>query len=141
MSTRCQLAIYPDEKSKIESAEVFIYKHSDGYPEGVIPTIMPFLNWFEQNRGISDESYCTARLVAHLVLCNDNTVRKFKSKETSPVTDFVDCLGFGVDTTLHGDIEFFYHISPKMVQVFKTDSDDADSWEIVGIYKIFEVVA
>jgi len=59
MSTRCQIAVYESDKdvksskSIREKAEVFLYRHSDGYPGslkkddiGVVPDILPFLQEF-----------------------------------------------------------------------------------------------
>ncbi len=44
MSTRCQIIV------KDEHSEVWFYRHSDGYPEGTLPTLKKFLGWVEEKR-------------------------------------------------------------------------------------------
>jgi hypothetical protein len=38
MSTRCQIGFYPEKPTKdtLQNPDALIYKHSDGYPEGVV---------------------------------------------------------------------------------------------------------
>ncbi len=106
MSTRCQVSI--------EGSPVLIYKHSDGYPEGVLPTLTPFVRSFFAVRG-NDPSYLAARCLAALVAESDKArtarARKCTAEERKRYGyDKPDCLGFGLDTDLHGDIEYFYTI-------------------------------
>lgn len=44
MSTRCQVII------KDAYSEVWFYRHSDGYPEGVMPSLEKFLSWVKEDR-------------------------------------------------------------------------------------------
>lgn len=44
MSTRAQIVVEGIE-------EVKFYKHSDGYPEGVLPVLEPFVQGFLQKEG------------------------------------------------------------------------------------------
>lgn len=124
MSTRCQMAVYKNANSKIRNGDVFIYRYSDGYPGnedgseyGVLSVIVPFLRQFNKARGIDDGEYCTARLLQYL--CNEsdaviNGINMELGRENGMHTT-----GYGVDTALHADIEYFYHISPEKVQVFE----------------------
>ena len=133
MSTRCQLGVFQNKDAEIYNCDVYVYKHSDGYPGkadgsefGVLPLILPFLEDFQKLRGISDFSYCAARLVQHLT--ND-------SDKTRAYPEF-RMLGYGLDCGgakgIHGDIEFFYHISPEAVKVFQTHNpDDPKTWKLI----------
>ncbi len=44
MSTRCQVIV------KDQHSEVWFYRHSDGYPEGVKPSLDKFLSWVKAGR-------------------------------------------------------------------------------------------
>jgi len=130
MSTRCQLAVYENENDEIESAKCFLYRHSDGYPDGehgVVDQILPFLEQFNKDRGLGDTSYALARLTGHLTNLHPGVT------------------GYGIDEMLHGDIEYFYHISPKLLKVIKvtlTSSYQVKSpknWEVVETHIICKV--
>ncbi len=88
MSTRAQI--------KVKGCPVFIYKHCDGYPDGVLPTLEPFARYFLAERG-NDPNYLTAQIV-----------RKFA--ELAPNGYHEDTLGWGLGTALHGDEAFVYVI-------------------------------
>lgn len=128
MSTRCQLGVYRKEDSPIDDKDCFIYRHADGYPEGVLPDIVDWLKWFNKNRGIGDTEYCAARLIQHLT-------NQYDGDET--LGTYRGMLGHGVGLGLHGDIEFFYHISPTKVKVYEVkhaanyDTMPVKDWPIV----------
>src|SRR3990172_9401880 len=106
MSTRCQIGFYELEDTPLNKWEALIYRHSDGYPDtegGVIAIIAPILEDFNKNRGLDDLEYGSAWLVAKL-------------KE--------DYLNIGISKYLHGDIEFFYAVSPQSIRVFKVNHVD-----------------
>jgi len=44
MSTRAQIII------KDSDSELWFYRHSDGYPEGTMPTLNKFLEWVKSGR-------------------------------------------------------------------------------------------
>lgn len=69
MSTRCQLAVYPDKTTPFNEAKCFIYRHNDGYPEAIIPDILDFLKSFHKERGLDDIEYASARLCAKFHKC------------------------------------------------------------------------
>jgi len=140
MSTRAQLAVYESEEAKIENAEVYIYRHSDGYPgtkdgeeSGVLPDIIPFLKTFDKFRGIGDTSYCTARLIQHLTNQYDGAA----SGGEQSVFAFI---GFGVDRGgtggLHGDIDYFYHISPTAIKVYEVKDPEENALAVYGNEKV-----
>lgn len=115
MSTRCQIGFYEAGKEDLEDFEALIYRHCDGYPEGVLPDIMPILRDFNQNRGLSDIEYASAWLVAKL-------------KE--------DYLNIGICKAFHGDIEFFYAVYPNKVVVYQVTNGDPMSWRKFKTVKI-----
>lgn len=132
MSTRSQIAVFENENEKNSTAKVLLYRHSDGYPEGVLPDIKPFLVKFNKVRGISDAAYCFARLTQHLTNLHDKLMNKLHEKHSigSHMEDSF-CIGFGVDAEFHGDIEYFYHVSPTAIKVFEVASEDPDAWKLL----------
>lgn len=46
MSTRCQVII----KDDYETGELWFYRHSDGYPDGTLPTLYKFLDWVKSGK-------------------------------------------------------------------------------------------
>jgi hypothetical protein len=44
MSTRCQVVLKQGEK------ELWFYRHSDGYPEGVLPSLTKFVDWVREGK-------------------------------------------------------------------------------------------
>jgi hypothetical protein len=118
MSTRCQLVVQGNEKVKI-------YKHSDGYPSGVLPILKEFLPAFKKGRGF-DAEYLTAHLSAALIFADQVSRVKYNleciAKGEKPLfnEDYVGFLGHGLDGDWHGDIEFVYNITPEFsVEVYK----------------------
>lgn len=135
MSTRCQLAIYKNSTDPVEKPAngVFLYRHSDGYPDGVVPDILEFLRSFEASRGISDSAYASARLMAYMV----------KIYDEGGVEKFGGTLGHGIDIWIHSDIEYFYHISPIELKVLRVthrkdtfDQEPSRKWELVESYPL-----
>jgi len=120
MSTRCQI--------QIEGSDCYIYQHSDGYPSGVLPTVMPFVARFLKARG-HDPSYLTARLLSHMICENDKEMLKY-----SVPTGYA-CTGFGIDTTLHGDVDYLYTVTKEgtiKVQGIGLNSDYTFSFRHLG---------
>ncbi len=104
MSTRCQIGFYTDmpTRASIDKPDALIYRHSDGYPDrqyGVSATIVPLLLEFTNKRGFWDSEYCAGYVLAHWM---------------TGVT------GYGVTQRLHGDIEYYYAVYDKGLQVYET---------------------
>lgn len=97
MSTRCQIAI----KDGNGLHSIKIYKHSDGYPNGVLPTLKPFVKNFVAQRG-PDIEYCLAQIVRRFAI---KEYSDYNGIEPIPAYRYV---GWGIDTELHGDIEYLY---------------------------------
>lgn len=103
MGTRSHIAFYrnPDD-TDLENWDALIYRHWDGYPEGMLPDIVPVLKDFDEHRGLGDTEYASAWLVKHL-------------KD--------DYLNVGISKDFHGDIEYLYAVYPDRVDVYATDFD------------------
>lgn len=124
MSTRSQIGIYQNNKKPLTEFEALLYRHSDGYPSGVLPDIMPFLSWWSKNRGIDDTEYVSARLLQYL--CNKHDEQSKELAKKYPMVseeysdEFTGTLGYGICKQFHWDIEYFYAISPEGVRVYDT---------------------
>jgi len=100
MSTRAQI--------HVEGSGVYIYKHSDGYPKGVLPWLEPFVARFHAGRGW-DPEYLSARIVAEGVRLFLESSAEYE-RETGKPLGGSEFLGWGVSTSLHGDEEYIYVI-------------------------------
>lgn len=112
MSTRCQIKL----KNPDEDCKIFIYKHSDGMPERVLPVLVPFVLKFFANRGY-DDSYLLAQIVRHFAVHEYKEGQAAKARgEKYGVPDegnsfpYTEYTGWGLDTVQHGDIEYLYEI-------------------------------
>lgn len=115
MSTRCQLGFFQEGERDLNRWEALIYRHWDGNPESVLPTILPILRDFNENRGLSDIEYASAWLVAKL-------------KE--------NYLNIGICKDFHGDIEWFYAVYPDKVVVYQVTNGNPESWRKFKTVKI-----
>lgn len=86
MSTRAQIVVEGIE-------EVKFYKHSDGYPIGVLPVLEPFLKGFLKRRGW-DPEYLLARLVMAFGRSDDPG----------------EVLGYGLMPYWAPDLDYWYRI-------------------------------
>lgn len=111
MSTRCQIAIV-DSSAAGSIYAPRIYKHSDGYPSGVLPTLIPFVEQFTSRRG-DDPAYLLAQIV-----------RAFAKAENGSEYDN-GCLGWGIDCDWHGDLAYIYLVRDGKVETWKRDRDIA----------------
>lgn len=116
MSTRAHIAFYDQQDQPLDRPSILIYRHSDGYPTGVLPDIVPFLQWFDARRGLADSEYAAARLLQHLCNQYDQHSAAFNAilGKIPEETPFTGTLGYGIcpDNRLHGDIEYLYAVMP-----------------------------
>jgi hypothetical protein len=121
MATRAHIGFYQQPDQPLDRPSILLYRHSDGYPTGVLPDIVPFLHWFEAKRGLADSEYAAARLLQHL--CNrydQYSAPVSDSRGTLPkATPFTGTLGYGIcpDNRLHGDIAYLYAVRPGQLVV------------------------
>ena len=113
MSTRAQITIDGEDGGMFELS---VYKHSDGYPEGVLPFLRQFVAEFHKYRR-HDPSYFIAQLLRHWAVydhlkgltlggmplsrpeCSEGHYKQFQY------------LSWGIETQLHVDLEFIYHVT------------------------------
>lgn len=149
MSTRSQIGIYAEQKAKPKEFEALLYRHSDGYPSGVLPDIMPFLSWWAKGRGIRDTEYVSARLLQYLCNKYDGHTLEFhaemrktkafpKAQEHSDKEDeetklFTGTLGHGICKQFHWDIEYFYAVKPDGVEVYEVEDAEAEKFKLLAL--------
>lgn len=116
MSTRSQI--------KVKGSEVMIYKHSDGYPEGVIPVLKPILERFVAERG-NEPDYALAQIMRAFAR-HDEEYRKKRLEEAED--EIVKNMykqprmtGWGLDTVRHGDIEYLYKVDLEERVIYVLD--------------------
>lgn len=135
MSTRCQIGFYEAGEKDITKFQALLYKHNDGYPEGVLKLLMPFLEYWSKARGMSDLEYCSARFVQHMGNSYDKLSALFakempmknSKQEIKNLKQFTGVLSIGISKQFHGDIEFFYGVySDGTVKVFMVNGQDWD---------------
>lgn len=114
MSTRSQTLVEGNE-------EVKVYKHSDGYPSGVLPFLKDLLPSFAKNRGF-DPQYLTAWVSQTYMqgsIKQDKEYQRRYKKQAKAGDSFAKGMvkdtglsytGHGVDAFFHGDIEYLYYI-------------------------------
>jgi len=123
MSTRCQI--------KVEGSDVYVYRHSDGYPDGehgVIAALKPLCEEFLKYRGW-DEEYLPAHIVSGFIVAYVAHMReRYEDKDFPLYADMTPeqkeerinqskFLGHGVDTEMHGDIEYLYVVTREGIEV------------------------
>lgn len=125
MSTRSQIVV--------KGSDVKIYKHSDGYPEGVLPALVPFAHHFLTARG-NDEEYMVARCLMWFGVEEDKNRIEWQQEYAAKKDSFSqsmakryskpDVVGYGCGTFWHGDIEWLYVIDgeAKTVEVWRPRS-------------------
>lgn len=134
MSTRSQIGFYESKPKDLNNFNALIYRHSDGYPEGVLPNIIPFLKWWKSGRGLTDTEYVSARLLQWLCNEYDRHGAEFDKEAGRTVTtnEYTGTLGHGICKNFHGDIEYFYAIYPYSVDVYDTPFDAApENWKLL----------
>jgi hypothetical protein len=115
MSTRCQIGFYEKPGQPLKKPSALIYRHWDGYPEGVLPEILPYCVRFEKLRGMGDTEHLAARLLGHLLDRGDPD----------------DVLGYGISADFHGDLEFYYAVFGNgIIKVYAVRYDAKKNWAI-----------
>lgn len=95
MSTRCNIEFYHDEPGEFAEPAARIYKHSDGYPEGILPMLKELEETVGQNAGMygkrtDDPEWCAAEFIS-----------KFRPEGGGNIY---------VSQQLHGDIDYLYRV-------------------------------
>jgi len=122
MSTRANIILkesysYKDAEGKIinKSNELIFYRHSDGYPEGTLPTLNKFMDWLKSGKIRNDLMQCSGWLIL-LGAMEYNTIPKYDNTTDYPDIDTISdpkdwkAGAYEQTTGIHGDIEWLYTI-------------------------------
>jgi hypothetical protein len=109
MGTRCQIGIYETQEKAMDDHLAIIYRHQDGYPEGILDEIVDYCKDFDEHRGMGDAEYFAARMTWKI--CETR-----QGQNGSP-----GYLSVGLCRRFAGDIDFFYRIDcdTKKVWAFR----------------------
>jgi hypothetical protein len=115
MSTRAQICIKRDTEGFQKTGGIYIYKHHDGYPEGVMPILKPFVEAFVKTRG-DDPDYLLCQIVREFALADarDDGLRPIPFDADSQYR----FTGWGLDTVKHSDTEYLYEIDAETGAIF-----------------------
>lgn len=139
---------YTSTIAKVEGAHPFcVYKHSDGYPTGVLPVLVPFAENFGKHRG-HDPEYCIAQIIRAFAIAEFEHAMAWDAKEKEMVVDpsgysleykkgithaegeKLRVTGWGVDSGIHGDIEYLYVVNSATGTV-ETYCDEGEGWNLI----------
>lgn len=141
MSTRANVII----KDKYD--KLWFYRHSDGYPEGALPTLKKFMKWVKdgkirdnvsQSSGwlviLGAEEYKGAHIIRKEKIYEDLTPEQeeeYKDKISSIPLDW-KVGAYEPTEGQHGDIEFLYTLDLEK-KIILVDSLDDKEPEIINI--------
>lgn len=115
MSTRANIVLTEGNQKLI------FYRHSDGYPEGTLPTLNIFLKWLKDGK-IRTDLHQSAGWLIVLGAIEYNTIPKFEASEPNkygysdvPIETIQEPKDWKVGsieptTCIHSDIQFLYTI-------------------------------
>lgn len=132
MSTRANIIIKDSYGDKL-----FFYRHSDGYPEGTLPTLNIFMKWLKND--IRQDLQQGSGWLILLGAMEYNTIPKFKTEpSTHGGKEYCDIdtietpqdwkVGaYEPTTSIHGDIDYLY-----IIDIDKATLNVYDSWTEKG---------
>jgi len=110
MSTRCNIIL--EETNNNNEFQIWLYRHSDGYPSGVFPTLSKFIQYMLDGFIKKDISQSSGWLILlgireHLEIINDDGydieyIFSPVRREDWEVGNYI------VTSGIHGDIEYLY---------------------------------
>lgn len=117
MSTRCNVIIKDGED------KLFFYRHSDGYPEGVFPSLNIFMDWLKKGL-IRDNISQSAGWIIALGAMEYNSLPTYKASADKGYGSYAELESidkpkdwkvgaYEPTTAIHGDIEYLYIIDLK----------------------------
>lgn len=101
MSTRCQVIV------KDEYSEVWLYRHSDGYPEVTKPSLEKFLSWVKDGKIRADAMQSAGWLV---ILGHQEYAEYRKATADGSPGDWKVGAYEPCEPKEHGDIEYLYTV-------------------------------
>ena len=129
MSTRCNVII------KDEYDKLYFYRHSDGYPEGAMPTLKLFIDWLKDGKIRDNVGQAAGWLIILGAMEYDSIPGYARPDYYGSPKDF-KCGAYEPTTGIHGDIEFLYIIDlkAKTVGCYDEWSDEGKGLNLVEIY-------
>ena len=154
MSTRCNVILKESYTYKANNGrtvsrakELIFYRHSDGYPEGTLPSLNKFLELLRENKIRRDLSQGAGWLIL-IGAIEYNTIPEYeKGAEGKTEYGLIDTIkepkswkvgAYEPTTEIHGDIEFLHEINMRTAEltikrrVFG-ETEKLDSWEIIEL--------
>ena len=134
MSTRANIII------KDNYDKLFFYRHSDGYPEGTMPSISIFMEWVKSGK-IRNNAQQAAGWLILLGAMEYNTIPNFETDkpfyeggrgyakmDTIQQPEDWKAGAYEPTTCIHGDIEYLYIIDleKKTVKCFEDWTDEGE---------------
>lgn len=128
MSTRANVII------KDKCHKLYFYRHSDGYPDGALPTLKLFLDWLQTGKIRNNVGQAAGWLVL-IGAMEYKTLppEAFKSESPPEVNYNIDyeirgfpkldsfigwkCGAYEPTTGIHGDIEYLYEIDLEKIHI------------------------
>lgn len=141
MSTRANVII------KDGKEQLFFYRHSDGYPEGTMPSLNVFVSWLKAGKIRNNVSQCAGWLViigaleyATIPTAPANTAEFGSDVDVEKIGAPEDWKASAYEPTtgLHGDIEFLYVIDlpSKSVKCYNAWDNKGGGTKEVNLSKI-----
>ncbi len=141
MSARANIII----KDRYE--KLYFYRHCDGYPEEVMPSLNKFLKMVKKNQIRDNVSQSAGWLIIigaieyqtipkELFLNKENFLKNsWEQKEEGelPISEFIPddwkVGAFEPTTGIHGDIEYLYVIDLEKKEIIEVPGEDWKKWE------------
>jgi hypothetical protein len=142
MSTRCNIII------KDNRDQLIFYRHSDGYPDGALPTLKKFMQWVADGKIRSNVEQASGWLI--LIGAEEYGERYEKQpgspgvyvkKETLTEPDIKDdgmswkCGAYEPSVEIHGDIEYLYTLDLKNLTIRVSNHYDENNSYTIEIQK------
>jgi len=141
MGTRANIII---EETMSLDTPVYLYIHSDGYPEEMVPLIAEFSKLYRERRGYFDIGHYAAQLLVFLVqraaedrLAYAEKERAYEENNPSmPKSTYIkqifdtngnDFLGFCIHPWINADIAYAYVIRDGAVEAYETPGDTTEN--------------
>lgn len=131
MSTRANIII------KDDYGKLYFYRHSDGYPEGTMPTLNKFLELVKTDKIRDNVGQSAGWLIVIGAIefqtvdakLFDNPKNKFNPENVSQFSPGDWQVGAYEPTTgIHGDIEYLYVIDLDTKEIIQVPESDWDKW-------------
>jgi len=127
MSTRAQIEIVDGRDS------LLFYRHSDGYPESVVPSLSEFMQWLADDKIRKN----VEQAAGWLILLGSKEYEKTTSPNSADPSMGWKVGAYEPSTCIHGDIEFFYVIDlkEKTLKVQKVYGIDKQTFKTIKALK------